>query len=337
MADKNNIIIIKKVEGDDHGGHHGGGWKVAYADFMTAMMAFFLLMWILASSDESAKRGLADYFTPSLSQSGGRGQGLLDGTVLGKDGVLGGSTGEENVGDLPKFGQENPLIVFDSRLKDETPNIVVEYEVIPEKNATDTGNFDAPKNGKETEIEIASEIDVAALKQVQALKDKQEQRDALLETVREQIEEAIKADPKIADLNKNLVFEIVPEGLLVQMVDHKKQPMFRTGSAKVPTNTREVIQAISQAIFELSYPIEISGHTDANIFAHQTGYDNWDLSTDRANATRRIMVSSGVNPTNITRVSGFADKRLLNTEDPKAPENRRIGILLLYPDPALKL
>ena len=161
-------------------------------------------------------------------------------------------------------------------------------------------------------------------------------RDALLETVKEEIEQAIKSDPKISGLSENLIFEVVPEGLLVLMVDHKKQPMFRTGSAKVPVNTREVIQAISQAISELTYPIEISGHTDANAFTHQTGYDNWDLSTDRANATRRIMVSSGVNPTKITRVSGFADKRLLNVQDPKAPENRRIGILLLYPDPALK-
>jgi len=133
-----------------------------------------------------------------------------------------------------------------------------------------------------------------------------------------------------------MIFKVVPEGLLVQMVDHKGQPMFQLGSAKVPANTREVIQEISQIIMDLNYPIEISGHTDANAFARQTGYDNWDLSTDRANATRRIMVSAGVNPTYIRRVSGFADKRLLNVKDAKAPENRRIGILLLYPDPALE-
>lgn len=331
MADKNNVIIIKKIEDDGHGGHHGGGWKVAYADFMTAMMAFFLLMWILASSDETAKRGLADYFTPSLSQAGGRGQGLLDGTVIGEEGVLGGATGPESIGDLPNFGQENPLVVFDSRLRDEAPNVVVEYEVIPEENATDNGRFDASNNGKN------AEIDTAALEEAKELKNKQALRDVLLETVREEIEEAVKSDPQISDLSKNLIFEIVPEGLLVQMVDHKKQPMFRTGSAKVPVSTREVIQVISQAVAELAYPIEISGHTDANAFARQTGYDNWDLSTDRANATRRIMVSSGVNPTNIIRVSGFADKRLLNAANPKAPENRRVGILLHYPDPALKL
>lgn len=335
MADKTNVIIIKKVEGDGHGGHHGGGWKVAYADFMTAMMAFFLLMWILASSDETAKRGLADYFTPSLSQAGGRGQGLLDGTVIGEEGVLGGSTGPKNIGDLPNFGQENPLVVFDSRLRDKAPKVVVEYEVVPEEFATETGKFDAPKNGKDAEIN--TEIDIAALEEAQKIKNMQVLREALLDTVKEEIEEAIKSDPKISGLSENLIFEVVPEGLLVQMVDHKKQPMFRTGSAKVPVGTREVIQAISQAISELTYPIEISGHTDANAFARQTGYDNWDLSTDRANATRRIMISAGVNPTKITRISGFADKRLLNVQNPKAPENRRIGILLLYPDPALKL
>ena len=146
MADKNNVIIIKKVDGDGHGGHHGGAWKVAYADFMTAMMAFFLLMWILAASDEKAKRGLADYFTPSLSQSGGRGQGLLQGQVLGKDGILGGSTGENNVGSMPNFGRENPLARFDSRLKESKPEVVVEYEVAPVEGSTQAGKAETVGN-----------------------------------------------------------------------------------------------------------------------------------------------------------------------------------------------
>lgn len=323
MADKNNIIIIKKVEGDGHGGHHGGGWKVAYADFMTAMMAFFLLMWILAASDEKAKRGLADYFTPSLSQSGGRGQGLLQGQVLGKDGILGGSTGENNVGSLPNFGRENPLARFDSRLKESKPEVVVEYEVVPVDGATQAGKTETVEN----------KTNVETLARAEELKNQKEEREDLLDAVREQIENSIKADSKIADLSKNLTFEIASDGLLVQMVDHKGRAMFHTGSAKVQPNTREVIQAISQAILDLPYPIEISGHTDAAPFSHQTGYDNWDLSTDRANATRRIMIASGTNPSRIRRVSGFAEKRLLNKEFPKAPENRRIGILLLYPDP----
>ncbi len=327
MASKNNIIIIKKVEGDGHGGHHGGGWKVAYADFMTAMMAFFLLMWILASSDEKAKRGLADYFTPSLSQAGGRGQGLLDGTVLGKDGVLGGSTGDENIGKLPNFGRENPLARFDSRLNESEPDVVVEYEVVPADGADQVGK--AEMEGEETK----SKMDIAALAIADELNRKKEEREEVLDSVREQIESSIIANSKIADLSNNLTFEIVQDGLLVQLVDHKGQAMFHTGSAKVQSNTRDVIQAISQTIVDMPYPIEISGHTDAAPFSRQTGYDNWDLSTDRANATRRIMIASGTNPQKIRRVSGFADKKLLNKASPKAPENRRIGILLLYPDP----
>jgi chemotaxis protein MotB len=328
MAGKNNIIIIKKVDGDGHGGHHGGGWKVAYADFMTAMMAFFLLMWILASSDEKAKRGLADYFTPSLSQAGGRGQGLLDGEVLGKDGVLGGSTGNENIGALPNFGRENPLARFDSRLDESEPDVVVEYEVVPVDGATEVNKE------KVADDTAPPKLDLAALAKAQELNRKKEKRKEQLESVREKIESSIKADTKIADLSKNLTFEIVPDGLLVQLVDHKGRAMFHTGSAKVQANTRKVIQAIAQSIADLPYPIEISGHTDASPFLRQTGYDNWDLSTDRANATRRIMIASGTNPRKIRRVSGFADKQLLNKESPKAAENRRIGILLLYPDPA---
>ncbi len=330
MADKNNIIIIKKVEDDGHGGHHGGGWKVAYADFMTAMMAFFLLLWILAASDENAKRGLADYFTPSLSQAGGRGQGLLDGTVLGEDGVLGGSSGSENVGQLPNFGQENPLVVFDSRLRNETPTVVIEYEVVPSPEMTEVGKLPEEQNNA---VEAIPDTEVLEATNKE-LEQKQAERDALLDAAREQIEDAVKANPKISDLSENLIFKIVPEGLLVQLVDHKGQAMFHTGSAQVQADTREVIQAISRAIFELPYPIEVSGHTDATPYARQTGYDNWELSTDRANATRRIMVASGINPTKISRVSGFADQRLLNSENPKAPENRRIGILLMYPNPA---
>jgi len=328
MANKDSVIIIKKIEGDGHGGHHGGGWKVAYADFMTAMMAFFLLMWILAASDEKAKRGLADYFTPSLSQSGGRGQGLLDGDVLGKDGVMGGSSDAENSLNMPTFGQENPLARFDSRLTEAEPEVVVEYEAVPVDGATEVG--------KAKTVEQAQQVkaDMDALAKAEELQREKDSRKAALDSVQKQILDAIKADTKIADLSKNLTFEIVQDGLLVQMVDHKGKAMFHTGSAKVQSDTREVIQAISRAVQELPYPIEISGHTDAAPFSRQKGYDNWDLSTDRANATRRVMIATGINPQKIKRVSGFADKRLINKKVPKAPENRRIGILLLYPAPS---
>jgi hypothetical protein len=116
MSDK--PVIIKRSDDDGHDDHHGGAWKVAYADFMTAMMAFFLLLWILAASDEEKLRGLADYFTPSLSEAGGRGQGLFDGQVLAEEGVMSGTDGPSTPEQLPSFGQENPLAIFDSRLRD---------------------------------------------------------------------------------------------------------------------------------------------------------------------------------------------------------------------------
>ncbi len=321
MANKNNVIIIKKVEGDGHGGHHGGGWKVAYADFMTAMMAFFLLLWILAASDENAKRGLADYFTPSLSQAGGRGQGLLDGQVLGKDGVLGGSTGAENVGDLPNFGEVNPLIVFDSRLQDQQPKVVVEYQ-----------DPDAISNTK-LESNDGTLLDPNVVEEFAKLQKLKEIRFVELEKAKERILANISADPKLSSLEENLTFDISIDGLLIQMVDNKGHAMFDIGSAQVNSSTRSIINVISQGIIDLPYPIEISGHTDATPYARQAGYDNWELSTDRANATRRVIVSSGINPVLIKRVSGFADKRLINVDNPKASENRRIGILLLYPEP----
>ena len=180
----NTPIVIKKVEEVSGGGHHGGGWKVAYADFMTAMMAFFLLLWILAASDEEALRGLADYFTPSLSQSGGRGQGMLDGTVIASNGDQGGSNSPEGDTRLPTFGMENPLAVFDSRLRDTETEALVEYEQQP-----DGTMVEKQQEQKESEAErVAAEQ--ANIEQYQAeVKERAENMTRLEDEIRQHIQE----------------------------------------------------------------------------------------------------------------------------------------------------
>ncbi|WP_212522749.1 flagellar motor protein MotB [Actibacterium sp. MT2.3-13A] len=311
-------IIIKKLDDDRHHAHHGGGWKVAYADFMTAMMAFFLMLWILAASDEEKLRGLADYFTPSLSEAGGRGQGVLDGQVLGPDGVMSGTEGPKSEVQLPSFGQENPLAVFDSRLRDEAAReTVIEYEPAPREGASIA--------------ETAAEVTPEQLE----IERQRKQREARLEVLQDEIEQAIKARPDLEEYAGNLRFDRTPEGLRVQIVDREGRPMFASGSARIEDKTRDLIRIIGAAVVELPNPLAISGHTDAVPYASRAGYGNWELSADRANATRRILLDAGVHPARISRISGLADTAPLNVEDPEAPENRRISVLLEYPDPAL--
>ena len=325
MASSNQPIIIKKVEGEGGGGHHGGGWKVAYADFMTAMMAFFLLLWILAASDEEALRGLADYFTPSLSQAGGTGQGMLDGTVIAENGQQGGSESPDGDSRLPTFGKENPMAVFDSRLRDvEQTDIIVEYQSDGDGMMTETANQRA-ESIAEAEAEKQANIEQYRAE----LKERSDNMQALEEEIRRHIQERT----DLADLGENLQFDRTSEGLLVQIMDNEGKSMFTRGSARVDTRTRDLLRIIGEAIMDMQNEIVITGHTDAVPFANSQGYSNWELSADRANATRRVLIDTGVSPARIKRISGLADTDLLNTDDPTAAENRRINVLLSYPEP----
>lgn len=344
---RNRPIIIKRIEEEGEHGHHGGGWKVAYADFMTAMMAFFLLLWILAASDEEKLRGLADYFTPSLSEQGGKGDGVLGGQVLAEKGVLSGSEGPQSEVQLPSFGRENPLSVFDSRLKEDTTRTVVEYEPAP-LDAAGNGGQDVvsrsgPLDGTQphegtTEHDGTAEHEGTGPGQPvsAAVAAAQYEREAQLEAIEETILNAIRQKPDLTDFTANIRFERTPEGLTVQIVDQDGRSMFGSGSSRIEDHTREMIEIVGSAISDMPYPLTISGHTDSVPFLRTSGYSNWELSADRANATRRVLISTGVNPTRVQQIAGLADTKPLTPESPDAPLNRRIDILLAYPDPALQ-
>jgi flagellar motor protein MotB len=408
-------IIIKRSDDDEHDGHHGGAWKVAYADFMTAMMAFFLLLWILAASDEEALRGLADYFTPSLSESGGRGTGVLAGQVLAEDGVFSGTDGPHTPEQLPSFGEENPLAVFDSRLRDVA-------EVAPpqpgqgglDASALGEGGMDATENVAERllppqdetfdavdegeadadiqqafeqlsraditpeELALAEQtLAMLLLEQMQAERALAEQMEAeqteaeqtldelspeeraeaeqaleeqaladqaladlalaeaerreQLAAVQELIEQAIAADPQLAELQNQIRFELSNDGLEIQLVDSARRAMFALGSAELHARTRQVVRLVGRAIAGIEKPVAVYGHTDALSFGAGAVYTNWELSTDRANATRRALEAEGVASERFARITGLADSDPLIPERPDAPENRRIGILLVYP------
>lgn len=323
MAGNNEqAIIIKRIEEDGGHGHHGGAWKVAYADFMTAMMAFFLLLWILAASDEEKLRGLADYFTPSLSESGGRGEGLLDGTVLAEDGVMSGTDGPATPVQLPSFGQENPLAVFDSRLRDQSPNVVVEYDTRPE-GERESATIDEPGQDGIEAAQTAAEAERA-----------REDWEAAQDRLEQQISSQVVSTPELEALSDNLRFDRTEDGLQIQIVDKTGSSMFATGSARIADKTRDLLRIIADAVVDLPNDLTISGHTDSVPYSGAGTYSNWELSADRANATRRVLVENGVNAARITGISGRADTAPLDPAHPDAPENRRISVMVRYPENA---
>jgi chemotaxis protein MotB len=294
----NQPIIIKKVKKGGHEGHHGGAWKVAYADFVTAMMAFFLLLWLLNATTEDQKKGIADYFSPmSVSR-----------TTSGSGGVLGGRT----------------LIVDGNKISDSgVPSMVVSIappptgEDEPQDEKTDP---DAPR--KERGV---SDKEIAA-----RLAEKEQESFQQAEAA---LRQAIQEAPQLRELAKNIIVDNTPEGLRIQLVDQEQQSMFPSGSATMNDRARNLTQLIAQVVAKLPNKLSISGHTDATPFRFGNTYGNWELSTDRANASRRALIDSGVEPTRIRLVTGNADRQPLFQSDPFNPSNRRIAIVLLRDQP----
>ncbi len=309
MSKNSRPIIIKKVYEEAGHAHHGGAWKVAYADFVTAMMAFFLLLWILSSVQEEKLEGLADYFTPTMNQQAGiGGNGLIDGNTIGEPGTLNSSNSPMSTIATPNFGQQDPLDATQS-----SPEVIIEYEEGPS----------SPDN-------MLSEIE-------KALQKNDDQNFADLE---EKITQAMNEVPDLKPLIPNVIFDRTDEGLRIQIIDQEGRSMFASGKAVVEGRTKLLMQLVGQTISQLPNNVLISGHTDAVPFANElaeTGYGNWELSADRANATRRIFTSSGVPMQQIGRVAGLADTTPFVSDDPRHPSNRRISVVLEYAKaPALK-
>ncbi|MDC0739449.1 flagellar motor protein MotB [Cognatishimia sp. SS12] len=373
MADA-TVNIIRKVEIIEAGGHHGGAWKVAYADFMTAMMAFFLLMWILSSSDEQKLRGIAEYFTNATLPGG---SGVLDGATLGPPGTLTASNGS-TVARGAEFGEVDDPSPAKWEVMDTTPTSDPEQT----KKGSQEGHHENPAGGAASAVMLAEtkadavtndtasgqatevsdgqdpeQIGGAAQLQSQAEAAADADKmtpDATLnaagdvdnnhpdhaadiqrfEEMKAEILQAMQASPDLAPLQQNLMFEKTPEGLLIQIIDQQGQPMFASGSTTLTPATQKLMALLGQSLTELPNNMVISGHTDAVPFSNRKAYDNWDLSSDRANAMRRVLLQSGVPHERITRVSGMADTQLLKPEAPNDASNRRIEVLLAYEKPA---
>jgi chemotaxis protein MotB len=292
-ASNQPIVLIKKVKKVSGHGHHGGAWKVAYADFVTAMMAFFLLMWLINTTTPEQKRGIADYFAPaSVSQTTSGSGGMLAGTALSDEGV--------------RHNKGAPVV----------DNVSPEAARDPTTEQAKAGPADAQD----------------ALNQKD--KEKTEKQNAEFEKAEMAIRQAMQDMPEIAELSKQVIMEITPEGLRIQIIDQEGRSMFPPGAATPYPRTQRLIAAISGVIMEMSNRLSISGHTDGSP-PGKAGQTNWELSADRANAARRILQGAGVPGNRIASVSGKADSEPLFPDDPTLPGNRRISVTLLREAPAL--
>ena len=348
-GNKRPTIVIRKDEVVE-GGHHGGAWKVAYADFVTAMMAFFLLMWLLNATTEEQRKGLADYFSPTsvLSHnSSGTGQPFGGHTAFDK-GAMVSDRGAAlvTVGKTPV-----PLEVEDD--DSDTPATTVTFRKPTPKEKSqrdDEQDAPAPGNGGDTAANPATTaatgpaaVSGAASQPVSAerqeemahalsdaeLQAEQERREGQkLEQAAQQIREAVRADPALADLTRQLAIDMTPEGLRIQLLDEDHSPMFTTGSATPNERARLWLQKVAPVLMRLSESVSIAGHTDATPY-RGTDKSNWELSTERANATRRLLLESGLQEGRIRSVTGNADRDPLLPKDPTAAANRRIAIVVL--------
>jgi len=276
MADEGlRPIIIKRIK-KSGGGHHGGAWKIAYADFVTAMMAFFLLMWLLGSTTKGDLQGIADYFSTPLKVAMAGGSGSGDSSSV----IKGGGKDMTRIDGQQKKGED----------------------LTPAKNF----------NLKAAEAEL------------------ERQEVNRLKALKERIEKAIDTIPGLQQFKNQLLIDITTEGLRIQIVDEKNRPMFALARAELQPYTKVILHEIAKILNDIPNRISLSGHTDATPYSSgEKSYSNWELSSDRANASRRELIAGGMAENKVLRVVGLSSAVLFDSADPLNPINRRISIIVL--------
>lgn len=300
--DKKQPIVIKKIVAGGHG-HHGGAWKVAYADFVTAMMAFFLLLWLLGITDEAQRDGISDYFK----------------NPAGIKGIGGASTSMIKLGGAKEMPRGD-------RTRNQDVSQTTEQ---PERKK---GEEELERDGNKAEV-TKEELD----EQQRRKADKK-----VLDNLLLLLKKAIEQSASLAKFKDQLFLDVTPDGLRIQIFDKKNRPMFDLGSAKLKPYTKKILHEIAKTIKTVPNRISISGHTDSTrfhkgyiLYENDYGeevklpYTNWELSSDRANAARRSLLKGGVKVSQIGRVVGFSSSVLYNKKNNSHPSNRRITIVIM--------
>jgi chemotaxis protein MotB len=328
MARKKNheqLILVQRRVSSDEDEEHNGAWKLAYADFVTAMMTFFLIMWLMNTISAEQRKGIADYFNPiAVSQSYSGADGILSGRAADTQGTLTtpNAPGEHS---LPVASPPVVASVGDSDReaagrKDPMPN----PPGSPQKSESQAEAKDQPPMPRDARAELEAMLD----RESQNAKEQM----ALDQTERS-LRESLADSPELANLADSVVIQKVAEGLRVQLTDQAKVAMFAVGSAKLNDSGRKLLRLVAGATAKAPNPLTIAGHTDALGYAADAKYGNWELSSDRANAARRELLAAGIQPGRIIRVEGRADLDHLMIENPLDPRNRRISITLMRAAP----
>jgi chemotaxis protein MotB len=297
MAKSERPIIIVKRQKRDEGGHHGGAWKVAYADFVTAMMAFFLVMWLVASVTKEQRAALFEYFkNPSMEP------GKSVKPAPGQNGPGGASTSPINLGG----GLDAPRTVQDTV----KPGIGI--PVAPPSPAQPPA--------------VATPAAAPPPSTAQANDGEENQH---LEALMKNLTEAISKSQALQPFKDQLLLDITPEGLRIQIVDAQNRPMFDSGSAQVKDYTDTILRELTPYLNSVPNHISLTGHTDTTPYVGHNGHTNWELSSDRANAARRSLEAAGLAPDKVARIVGLSSAVLFDKDNPRAAINRRISIILM--------
>jgi chemotaxis protein MotB len=274
---KQQLLIIRRVKRGHGGGHHGGAWKVAYADFVTAMMAFFLVMWLVGTTTKVEKGAIAEYFKNPSMQAG---HSMVPSQSMGPGGAA---------------------------------NSLVQLSAVTTPNSGDNGTQLSKPEMTPSEIEKAA----------------REQEKKQLEALMQNLKEAIDKSQALQPFKDQLLLDITPEGLRIQIVDKQSRPMFDSGSTTLKPYTGDILHELASFLNSVPNKVSLSGHTDTAPYAGGDGYSNWELSSGRANAARRALVAGGMQENKVALVIGLADSVLFDKQDPRNPINRRISIVVM--------
>ena len=285
MSDDVRPIVIKRIK-KVAGGHHGGAWKIAYADFVTAMMAFFLLMWLLGSTANGDLKGIAEFFQNPL-----------------KVGMSGGSGAGDATSILNGGGKD--LTSSSGQVKD--------------------GDVESKKRGA-----TVREARTEQMKTEQLRKEFEKRERATLNELKQSIEKLIEGNSMLRQFKNQLLMDVTTEGLRIQIIDEQNRPMFDTSSAELKPYSKVILREIGQALNAVPNKVSFAGHTDAAQFGGgEKGFSNWELSANRANASRREMIAGGMDENKVLRVVGLSSTVLFDKNDPLSSSNRRINIVVL--------
>ncbi len=293
-------IIVKRIKKGGHG-HHGGAWKVAYADFVTAMMAFFLLLWLLSTTTPEQRTGVAEYFTPTVGLKDSRGIGFEGGLTPNEKGT--------------------------SKSTLTTPGLVagqVKQGPKPTESSSDTLKVTEQNQGAVLPVPADAKT-VKAEEDADTVARQQEE----MKKIEEQVMSVFEQSPDLQQLKKNIIITNTPEGVKIDVVDDPERPMFIEGKATMTDTGRIMFKAISGVLANTTNQLSVTGHTESVTYPPGATYTAWELSSDRANSTRRFLGENLVETRRMKKVTGMADKELLLATEPQNPRNRRISVLLL--------